>query len=123
VLEDGRHPVYITMVDTPGRTVESGLVQFLTDDAAVAAYAAEHSGATDEPYAYYIENENPRLRQLPVAAGVTVTVISDDDAPVPRPIVWAELPERLAAVQAKRDTTSTWGVCGKASTSVDPVQV
>jgi hypothetical protein len=76
-LGDGRHPVYLTGLDTSAGTVEFDLVQWLTDDAAVdyiEAHEDEYPGEYAEieetgiyPYDYLVVNENPRLRTLPVA--------------------------------------------------------
>jgi hypothetical protein len=76
-LEDGRHPVYLTGIDTSAGTVEFDLVQWLTEDDAaeyVEAHEDEYPGLYDEieetgmyPYDELVVNENPRLRTLPVA--------------------------------------------------------
>ncbi|MGH3656904.1 MAG: hypothetical protein ACRDUA_09610 [Micromonosporaceae bacterium] len=76
VLEDGRHPVYLTDIDTPARTITLDLVQFLTGDEAKRVYAADHpEDPSGPPNDYYIVNDNPRLRTLPVVPGATVTVV------------------------------------------------
>jgi hypothetical protein len=98
VLEDGRHPVYLTVLDSAARTVEFDLIEFLTGDAAIAAWDAAHP---DEPGGppndYVIVNENPRLRVLPLADDVTVTVTSFDGGGLrAQPIPFADLPARLA---------------------------
>lgn len=98
VLEDGRHPVYLTVLDTSARTVEFDLIQFLTGDEAVVAWDAAHP---DEPGGppndYFIVNENARLRMLPLADDVTVTVPSfEGDGLHAESIPFAELPARLA---------------------------
>ncbi len=98
VLEDGRHPVYLTALDSTARTVEFDLIQFLTGDEAVVAWDAAHP---DEPGGppndYFIVNENARLRVLPLADDVTVTVPSfEGDGLHAESIPFAELPDRLA---------------------------
>ena len=81
VLEDGRHPVYLTGLDVEGRSVEFDLIRFLTGDEAFVAYQQEHpdfpEGMTGD---YYIVNDNPRLRTLPVAGAVQVTVVENSES-------------------------------------------
>lgn len=75
-LDDGRHPVYVTGIDVPSRTLTVDLIQFLTGDAARRAYAEDHPEDPEgPPNDYYIVNDNPRLRTIPVAAGVAVSVV------------------------------------------------
>ena len=101
-LEDGRHAVRITNVDVSGRTVEFDVIQFLTGDEATAAYREDHpedpNGFPENDY--YIVNDNPRLRTLPVADDVTVTVLATGEpeptANSPHPIAFAELPGYIA---------------------------
>ena len=105
-LEDGRHAVRITNVDVSGRTVQFDVIQFLTDDEATAAYREDHpedpNGFPDD--GYYIVNDNPRLRTLPVADDVTVIVLATSDpeptANSPHPIAFAELPAYIAQFAA-----------------------
>ncbi|MBB3095555.1 hypothetical protein FHR83_003225 [Actinoplanes campanulatus] len=67
VLEDGRHPVYLTKV--AAGTVTFDLIEFLTGDKAKALWKKEHPENPDgPPNDYIIVNENPKLRTLPVAA-------------------------------------------------------
>lgn len=75
-LEDGRHPGYIASIDVEGRSVTVDVIQFLTGADAVAAYAEDHPDDPDgPPNDYYIRNVNPRLRTIPVATDVAVSVI------------------------------------------------
>lgn len=94
-LEDGRHPVHLTGLDAGGGTVTFDLIQFLTGDEATEAY---HREVPDDPGPppndYWIVNDNPRLRELPVAADAAVTVLADGFEP--RAITLAELPAHLA---------------------------
>lgn len=93
VLEDGRHAAMITGIDAGAGTLEVDVVQFLTGDAAIAAWQENYPDETGgPPNDYYIVNENPRLRVLPVAEGVTVTVI---DGVERHAIAWADFPDRL----------------------------
>ena len=98
VLEDGRHPVYLTDIDTAARTVEFDLIQFLTGDEATAAYIEDHpDDPGGPPNDYYIVNDNPRLRRLSVAENVQVTVLDWEGGFKPQVIAFADLPAQLAA--------------------------
>lgn len=98
ILLDGRHPVFVTDVDAAGRTVTFDLIQFLTGEAAKEAYTKDHPDDPDgPPNDYYIVNENPRLRTLPVVAGVEVTVLWLGGDAYPEQISFEELPGYLAA--------------------------
>ena len=76
VLRDGRYPAFLTDVDAAGRTLQFDLVQYLGSEAAEQAYAAAHPGAEGvcgcDPGP--IRNDSHRLRRIPVAAGLTVTL-------------------------------------------------
>jgi len=98
VLEDGRHPAYLTDIDTAARTVEFDLIQFLTGDEATAAYIEDHpDDPGGPPNDYYIVNDNPRLRRLSVAENVQVTVLDWEGGFKPQVIAFADLPAQLAA--------------------------
>ena len=98
VLEDGRHPAYLTDIDTAARTVEFDLIQFLTGDEATAAYIEDHPDHPGgPPNDYYIVNDNPRLRRLSVAENVQVTVLDWEGGFKPQVIAFADLPAQLAA--------------------------
>jgi hypothetical protein len=98
VLEDGRHPVYLTDIDTAARTVEFDLIQFLTGDEATAAYIEDHpDDPGGPPNDYYVVNDNPRLRRLWVAENVQVTVLDWEGGFEPEVIAFADLPTQLAA--------------------------
>lgn len=73
-LEDGRHFGYIRSVDADAMTLRFDLAYFLTGEEANQA-AAEHGDEVPVPNDYYIVNDNPRLRTLPIAADVEVWVI------------------------------------------------
>jgi hypothetical protein len=74
VLEDGRHPVYLTDIDVPGSTVEFDLLQALATDAEREAYASSHAHDGDPSHGSPFRNENPRLRRLPVMPDIAVAV-------------------------------------------------
>jgi hypothetical protein len=108
VLEDGKHPVHLTGLDTAGGTLELDLVQWLTDDAAtdyVEAHPDEYPGLYDEieelgsyPYDSLVVNENPRLRTLPLSDQPQVVVVYSEAAGYevfPHTIELAELPGYL----------------------------
>ena len=95
VLADGRHPVFLTGLDVGRRTVEFDLIQWLTGEAAREAYTADHPDDPGyPPNDFYIVNDNPRLRVLPVAGDVTVTVLEHGFEPMD--IAFEELPAFLA---------------------------
>jgi hypothetical protein len=97
VLEDGRHPAYLTGIDVAGRSVEFDLIQFLTGDEATAAYDEAHpDDPGGPPNDYFIINDNPRLRRLPVADDVVVTVLDWDGGFQPFVVAFADLPAELA---------------------------
>jgi hypothetical protein len=102
LLEDGRHAAMITGLDVDGRAVEVDVVQFLMGDEATAAYREDHpddpTGSPDNDY--YIVNDNPRLRTLPVADDVVVTVVSTStSANDPHRIAFEDLPGYVATYE------------------------
>ena len=97
VLEDGRHPVYLTGIDVAGRSVEFDLIQFLMGDEAIAAWDEAHpDDHGGPPNDYFIINDNPRLRRMPVAHDVAVTVLDWDGGFQPFVVAFADLPAELA---------------------------
>jgi hypothetical protein len=106
VIEDGRHAVFLTGLDVGARTIEFDLIQWLTGEDAREAYTADHPDDPGyPPNDYYIVNENPRLRVLPVAGDVTVTVL--DHGFEPMHIAVEDLPGFLAG-DAFPDDQSLW---------------
>ena len=102
VLEDGRHAAMITGLDVEGRTVEVDVIQFLMGDEATAAYREDHpddpTGSPDNDY--YVINDNPRLRTLPVVDDAAVTVVSTSvSANDPHAIAFEDLPGYFATHQ------------------------
>lgn len=71
-----RVPAIVTRVRTAGGThyVELDYIQFLTGADAAAA-AAARGDESPPPNDYYIVNENPRLREFPIQAGIDVQVV------------------------------------------------
>jgi hypothetical protein len=78
-----RQAAYVKGTYTAGGTryLTVDYVQFLTGDAAGAA-AAAHGDESPPPNDYYIVNDNPLLRELPVAADLTVRAITNADGTV-----------------------------------------
>jgi hypothetical protein len=98
-LADGRHPVYLTHLDAPARTLTFDLVQFLTGAQAKQAWARDHPEEPEgPPNDYYIVNDNPKLRTLPVATTVRVKVVDLTGAAgvAMVPIALADLPGYLS---------------------------
>jgi hypothetical protein len=75
-LPDGRHFVYAKKLHgtPPEATLKFDLAVFLTGEAAAQA-AAEHGDESPPPNDYYIVNDNPKLRTMPVAPDVTIQAI------------------------------------------------
>jgi len=76
VLEDGRHFGFIQSVDLSSQapTLVFDLAYFLTGEEANQA-AAEHGDETPVPNDYYIVNDNPRLRTLPLDPDVRIELV------------------------------------------------
>jgi hypothetical protein len=93
-LRDGTSPAYIHFVDVPGRTITVDVIQVLTGDEADRAYEARTGDAGRVPNDYFIVNQSPRLRTLPVADDVVVSLVrlSEDQSPDSDPGTFAELP-------------------------------
>lgn len=75
-LEDGRHFVFVKKLHgtPPDATMTFDLAYLLTGDAANQA-AAEHGDETPVPNDYYIVNDNPRLRTMPVSPTVSIQAV------------------------------------------------
>jgi hypothetical protein len=75
-LADGRHPVYLTAVDTARGSVTFDLIQFLTGEEADKAWRKAHPGATGGvPDDYFVINDNAKLRTMPTTSDVVVKVL------------------------------------------------
>jgi hypothetical protein len=99
VLADGRHPVYLTGLDLKGRTVTFDLIEFLTGAEAKKAWLKAHPDEPDgPPNDYFIVNDNPKLRTLPMATNVQVVVVDMSGAGgvTGTPIALTALPAHLA---------------------------
>jgi hypothetical protein len=77
ILPDGRSPVYLTKIDVAKRTITFDLIDFLTGDAAKKAWQKANPGSGEDgpPNDYFIVNDNPKLRTLPVADPVEFKVV------------------------------------------------
>ncbi len=75
-LPDGRSFVFVKKLrgTPPDATMTFDLAYFLTGDAANQA-AAEHGDETPVPNDYFIVNDNPKLRTLPMSPTVAIEVI------------------------------------------------
>jgi hypothetical protein len=78
-LEDGRHFVFADKVAEKGGgpQLRFDLAYFLTGDEATKA-AKEHGDEYPPPNDYYIVNDNPKLRWLPVSGSVKVKYIPNE---------------------------------------------
>ena len=75
LLADGRHPSFIKAVG--GGVVTMDLVEFLTGDAAAKAWQQKNPDSEqDSPdNDYFIVNDNPKVRKLPLDPSVKVKVV------------------------------------------------
>ncbi len=97
VLADGRYAAYLTAIDTRARTVTFDVVQYLTGAEAAKAFHRDHPEITeDPPNGYYIVNQNPRLRTLPVHKNVVVQVCWLDEGLAVQTIPFDRLPGYFA---------------------------
>jgi hypothetical protein len=73
----GRHPTYLTSSTSRRRSVTFDVIQFLTGEEAIAAYEEDVPEDPDvgPPNDYWIRNVSSRLRTLPIAPDVAVTVV------------------------------------------------
>lgn len=73
-LEDGRHFGFIESVDADGMTLVLDLAYFLTGEEANEA-AADRGLEVPVPNDYYVVNDNPRLRTLPLSPDLRIRLI------------------------------------------------
>jgi hypothetical protein len=73
----GRKYAYIEAVDPAKRTVTIDVVDYFTGEAAVNACEQDglHSAGAPECRSYYVRNQNPALRTLPIAPKATIDVV------------------------------------------------
>lgn len=106
-LADGRHAVLLQGADLPGRQLTVDVIQFLTGEVARIAYAEDHPEDPDgPPNDYYIRNVNPRLRTLPVASDVEVTLVDLGADPAEAESSWTSLLDDLASQPSDHDLVS-----------------
>jgi hypothetical protein len=76
VIEDGRNFAFVTAVDASASqpTVTYDLAYFLTGDAATQA-AKDHGDEAPPPNDYYIVNDNPALRTVPLAPNARLVLL------------------------------------------------
>jgi hypothetical protein len=112
VLEDGRHPAYLTELDLSAMTVTFDVIQFLTGEEAAAAYAEDMPEDPDPgpPNDYWIRNESTRLRTLPLAPDATVTVVRLGEASGAEGVPWTldDLPDHLEEQASVPDDRLSW---------------
>jgi hypothetical protein len=108
VLVDGRHFVYARSAKASPASMRFDLAEFLTDEAAQEA-AEEHG---DEAVnGYYIVNDNPRVRALPVAADVRVRYIPVSACCDLVPGTWEQFVEAVnATAQTDLDASAPWWI-------------
>jgi hypothetical protein len=97
VLGDGRYAAYLTAIDTRACRVTFDVIQYLTGQDAADAFHRDHPEITEgPPNGFYIVNQNPRLRTLPVRKGAPVQVIWLHANPGSDTITFDQLPGYVA---------------------------
>jgi pyruvate/2-oxoglutarate dehydrogenase complex dihydrolipoamide acyltransferase (E2) component len=82
ILPDGRHDAFVRKVDSGRGTIVLDVVQVFHDQAAVEAAVEDGKPRADAQYLQaYVRNQNPRLRTLPLASGVRVTLLGGCEEP------------------------------------------
>ena len=108
VLEDGRHFVFARSARDDPATLRFDLAEFLTDQE--AQDAAEDRG-DEAANGYYIVNDNPRLRTLPVAETVRVRYISTSACCDLVEGTWDQFAEAVnGTAQTDLDASAPWWV-------------
>ena len=76
LIENGRNFAFVKSVDVSADppTITYDLAYFLTGDAATQA-AKDHGDEAPPPNDYYIVNDNPRLRTVPLASGARLVLL------------------------------------------------
>jgi hypothetical protein len=100
-IEDGRHFTFLSAIDTGDpTTITFDLAYFFTGEEA-ADVAAERGDESPPPNDYYIINDNPRLRTVPVAADAELRIL--DWANCCDGFLVGSIDELAAAMQAGAD--------------------
>ena len=108
VLADGRHFVYARSAKGAPASMRFDLAEFLTDEAAQDAAEEHGDEATD---GYYIVNDNPRLRTLPVAGDVQVRYIPMSACCDLVPGTWDQFVEAAnATAPTDLDASAPWWI-------------
>ncbi len=89
MLPDGRSPVILTSIDVAHRTITFDLIELYLGTQAAVEWKKDNPGQTEVPplNGHYMRNNNPKLRTLPVAAGVVVKVLNESGDPVPGTVI------------------------------------
>lgn len=84
-VEDAAGPTEVQPAYVLGIVSEDGAwklqvdyIQFLTGDEAAQA-ATAHGDESPPPNGYYVVNDNPKIREFPVQAGIAAVVVTNDD--------------------------------------------
>lgn len=98
VLANGRHCVWLTGLHRGARTLTFDVIQWLTGEEVDEAFHREHPEAPDAhaPNGFYVVNQNPRLRTLPVEHDATVSLLVPAHGAVHQTIPFAALPRYLS---------------------------
>jgi hypothetical protein len=107
-LSDGTYPTYVRSVDVAAGTITVDVVQLFKHEDAFRAAVQDGMRHHEARYLMlYIRNENPLLRTLPVARGVTIHFIGSCDTPPNRHVALTQLRD---AIGAGDDTTYFYAV-------------
>lgn len=108
MLADGRYPAFLTAIDVPGRTVTFDVIQWFSGAAAEEAYHQDHPEMeSGPPNGFYIRNQSPRLRTLPVRWRLPVEVIWLAPGAGSEPTTFEALPAYFAG-DAVTDDQYVW---------------
>jgi hypothetical protein len=76
ILPDGKSDVYIKRIDIRKRTVTFDLIIFLQDPERMKRWLKDNPGQTQGPdNDYLIQNDNPKLRTMPVTADARIRTL------------------------------------------------
>jgi hypothetical protein len=111
-LEDGRHFVFVKRLHgtPPNAEMTFDLAYFLTGDAANQA-AAANGDETPVPNDYYIVNDNPLLRTMPIAPSVEIDAIDWTHCCDPTSVSYADWAASIEhPTEALHGTESGWWI-------------